>query len=266
MTDTLLRDAGSISQTRTTRNEGEYGILKVERTVPDFDSICGLPVAIRVAKLSALCQALELRCSAIPKNEWHLPMRNPVSEWGYSDNAFPRLGNHRKHEQSNYLMNIMDAVCLAYKKECHFYQFVILQIPSKDLVELSEIYVTRIGQGYAKNGGGLAHHGAGKSNFSKERYNGEDWSEFWDIAEARPMAANLRSADQEWVKRMDEGEKKNAELEGRIALARERQSVDQRIQELLNDPSDKETEAVEVIAEMSMLIYNATRVTAGEDV
>lgn len=132
---------------------------------------CGLPVPIRVAKLGVPCRAFERRCTAVPPALWHQPLTGSITEWGYTNNVNLRLSQHRNHQLSNYFMNIVEATCTAFQPGYKFHQFVVYHIPSEDLVELAKIYITRAGQGYSSNGGGLAHPGAGRSNASKRNYN-----------------------------------------------------------------------------------------------
>lgn len=65
-------------------------------------------------------------------------------------------------------MNLVESIAQAtFNGDYTIKQFIIYSIPDFSMAEFSEIYFTRAGQGYSKNGGGLSYYGAGKSNQSR---------------------------------------------------------------------------------------------------
>lgn len=91
-------------------------------------------------------------------------MPGTFAEFGYSDQAILRLSQHDNHQSSNYLLNLFEVLMVDYLGEdFQLSQYIICEIPAKCLAEMAEIYVTRCGQGYALNGGGLSHCAAGLS-------------------------------------------------------------------------------------------------------
>ncbi|KAK5696434.1 hypothetical protein LTR97_007735 [Elasticomyces elasticus] len=81
------------------------------------------------------------------------PIPGGFSEFGYSYDTEKRLEQHAKHDSSNYLMNIVDALCMIYFPEYKLYHFVMHHVLVRNLAELAEMYFTRAGQGYSRQGG-----------------------------------------------------------------------------------------------------------------
>ncbi|KAI4190036.1 MAG: hypothetical protein L6R41_001055 [Letrouitia leprolyta] len=97
----------------------------------------------------------------------HTPLTAPVVEVGFSGNAIARLADHRKHRNSNYIMNLAQAAFeYKYPNMFHLNQHIIYHCWRETQPWDSEILLTRLAQGYIHNAGGFSHHGAGLSNFS----------------------------------------------------------------------------------------------------
>ncbi|KAI4268096.1 MAG: hypothetical protein L6R38_007959 [Xanthoria sp. 2 TBL-2021] len=110
----------------------------------------------------------------------HVPMVAPVVEIGFSDNVVRRLRDHRRHRRSNYIMNLAQALFeYRYPKQFCLKQHIIYHCFSPDQPWASEIFLTRLAQGYIANGGGFSHHGPGSSNGGAWRRRPEqDWARF----------------------------------------------------------------------------------------
>lgn len=153
--------------------------LNVYQTRSGF---CDLPLPNRVARVMEMFRALQRRCNAVDKREWDDPMTGSIGEFGYTEDVESRLKDHRRHSSSNYLMNLLDALCMTHAPDYAFHQFVIYHIPAAELLELAEMYFTTVGQGYSHNGGGLSHIGAGCHVCSREKYKAADYERFLEYA------------------------------------------------------------------------------------
>ncbi|KAL9008919.1 MAG: hypothetical protein Q9180_009453, partial [Flavoplaca navasiana] len=95
----------------------------------------------------------------------HAPLDAPVLEIGFSDDVRRRLRDHRQHKDSNYIMNLAEALFqYQYPDRFHLKQHVIYHCWAPDQPWPSEILLTRLAQGYTYGGGGFSHYGAGFSN------------------------------------------------------------------------------------------------------
>lgn len=157
------------------------------------ESIGDASIPSRVKSLGVLCRALLRRADEATDQD--VPLRGSLSEFGYTHDPETRLRNHADHIGSNFLMNLVDAICQVYLQDFMLYQFVVYPIPDLDLVELAEIYFTRAGQGYLENGGGFSHALAGGSTNAKKNYDTEEWESFWDYSAATYMDSNKREWD-----------------------------------------------------------------------
>ncbi|KAL8923389.1 MAG: hypothetical protein Q9208_004659 [Pyrenodesmia sp. 3 TL-2023] len=110
----------------------------------------------------------------------HVPLAAPVVQMGFSNSVVSRLSNHRRHEGSNYLMNLAEALFqYEYPGRFCLMQHILFSCWRKDQPWPSEILFTRLAQAYTTNGGGFSHWGAGFSNgVSWRKRPAEDWTRF----------------------------------------------------------------------------------------
>ncbi|KAL9023097.1 MAG: hypothetical protein Q9196_007389 [Gyalolechia fulgens] len=110
----------------------------------------------------------------------HTPLTAPVVEVGFSDSVVRRLGQHRRHQGSNYIMNLAEALFeYHYPGMFHLHQHVIYHCWREIQPWYSEILLTRLAQGYIYNAGGFSHFGAGFSNSSSfTRRSEKEWDRF----------------------------------------------------------------------------------------
>ena len=111
---------------------------------------------------------------------FHAPLSVPVVEIGISNDPEKRLRQHRHHENSNYLMNLAEAVFDVEYPGCfHLKQYVIYACFRPIQTWLSEIALTQLAQGYVEGGGGFSHEIAGRSNgVSNNVVPPKKWTEF----------------------------------------------------------------------------------------
>jgi hypothetical protein len=66
----------------------------------------------RVANVRTFISALRDHLNAIPIGDWSKPLEHPVVEYGYAENSPTRLKQYARHDSSNYIMNVMEAVAV----------------------------------------------------------------------------------------------------------------------------------------------------------
>lgn len=110
----------------------------------------------------------------------YIPLAAPVIEMGFTINTHHRLREHRKHQQSNYLMNLAEAMFKhLYPGSFRLQQLVIYACYRPPQPWFSEIILTQLGQGYTDGGGGFSHYPAGRSNGSAyNKTSTSEWNQF----------------------------------------------------------------------------------------
>ncbi|GAB7353786.1 hypothetical protein MBLNU459_g4169t1 [Dothideomycetes sp. NU459] len=129
----------------------------------------------RAEKLAVFCDALERCCKSIPRDAWNEPMPHPLCEFGYGKFPASRITDHATHSSSNFIMNLFDAICRVNFEGYKIKGYNLYSIPAPYLISLSEIFVTRIGQGYASGGGGFSYALAGDVDSSANDVPTVDW-------------------------------------------------------------------------------------------
>ncbi|KAI6835784.1 hypothetical protein KC332_g5425 [Hortaea werneckii] len=144
---------------------------------------CNYPSLAHAKDLGILCRALKRRCAAVDPTQWDKPLPGSFVEFGFSSQVKTRLEEHQNHINSNYLMNLLEAISKAkLGSGFGFDRFVLYHIHGLDLVELAEVYWTRCGQGYSKNGGGCSYAAAGGSTDSRHSFTASDYDDFFDYS------------------------------------------------------------------------------------
>jgi len=145
----------------------------------------------------------------------HVPLSAPVIEIGFSIDSHDRLKQHARHRNSNYLMNLSEAVFeYCYPKCFRLQQQIIFNCYAKEQPWLSEIVLTQLGQGYTEGGGGFSHHPAGNSNGSAYR---KTTPKEWDRYEAEAFEDGRMDAELDrenaWAERRDREKEEAFEVE-----------------------------------------------------
>ena len=95
----------------------------------------------------------------------HVPLAAPVIEVGFTINPKRRLYEHRHHTNSNYIMNLTEAMFQhQYPGLFRLQQKVIYTCWRDTQPWLGEIIFAQLGQWYTKGGRGFSHYPAGYSN------------------------------------------------------------------------------------------------------
>ena len=105
----------------------------------------------------------------------HVPCSRPLTEVGYSKRPRHRLQHHAKHIQSNYIMSLFHTLMMdVFGKDFRLQQVILYSCWRSGQACLSEVVLTRILQAYTDGGKGLSHYQAGLSNWSANRYVGDE--------------------------------------------------------------------------------------------
>ena len=84
----------------------------------------------------------------------------PLCEIGYATRPQRRLEEHSKHQKSNYLMNLTDAICKWKFPQYKIVQYVVFSVVHFTHASFAEILT----MAYTPTGTGFCHHPAGQSN------------------------------------------------------------------------------------------------------
>ena len=147
----------------------------------------------------------------------HVPCARPLTEVGYAKRPSHRLNNHHaKHVQSNYIMNLFHVLMMdSFGRDFRLQQVILYSCWRSGQAWLSEIILTRMLQAYTDGGKGLSHYQAGLSNWSANRYVGDEvW---YRILEEADVADRL---DQSYNEEVEEQKQRIETLEKRNAMSR----------------------------------------------
>jgi hypothetical protein len=183
------------------------------------------PSPTRVKRVKQFVRAIEKRLAEIPVTEHDEPLALPLSEVGYANGCHNRLDSHAKHDSSNYIMTLVEAVSiwakdqgeLGFDKDFRIPQFIIYNCWQVEQGVIAEIVLSRLCHAYIYNGGGFSHYPAGLSNDTCRAKNPywEGWYELIYYAKDNtPLIANLKR-DRELVRewRIQELDKKRAKID-----------------------------------------------------
>ncbi|KAH7385329.1 hypothetical protein DE146DRAFT_198165 [Phaeosphaeria sp. MPI-PUGE-AT-0046c] len=178
--------------------------------------------AARVSTLRRFCAGIERLFLETPIDLRKTPMRFPPGECGYSKSSHIRLAQHRAHQSSNYVMNLVEDICTylhttkRFKQRFRMHQFIIYLIFRPEQAAIAEIFCSGLLQVWVDNGGGFNAYPAGRSVATAKRVSSHEWEmhERW-VRQMSPIEENMRAqkarAD-EWVKALEwEGEKEKME-------------------------------------------------------
>jgi hypothetical protein len=106
-------------------------------------------------------KAARERMEGLPMNE---PLVRPWAECGYATYPTERLDQYAKHNSSNYLMNLTDAICRLEFPSYRIRQYVVHHIVHYTHAMYDEILASRVSLAYTTQGGGWCHFRAGVSH------------------------------------------------------------------------------------------------------
>ncbi|OMP83207.1 hypothetical protein BK809_0004588 [Diplodia seriata] len=108
--------------------------------------------------------------------------RRPFVETGCTNNAQTRLSQHRRHQNSNRLMNLVEAICKVNFPHLKIHQFVVYDIWQPDQAWAGEIIFDRLSGGWIDEGHGFTFCHAGESVESSTEFTSDEWELWADYA------------------------------------------------------------------------------------
>ncbi|KAJ9652805.1 hypothetical protein H2201_009195, partial [Coniosporium apollinis] len=143
-------------------------------------------------ELRKFCQNMKGWCDEVPEEEKEDPLKKPLAEFGYTNNANVRFKDHAARRHSNYLMNATQAVCRLHFPQFAIERHVIYYIWSADQASVGEVLFHDLGGGYIHTGSGFSHFPAGLSVHSVRSIVESGWNEWTsEAAELSPVLGNL---------------------------------------------------------------------------
>ncbi|CAO2653688.1 Nn.00g030990.m01.CDS01 [Neocucurbitaria sp. VM-36] len=163
--------------------------------------------------LRRLCQGIQNRWLETPTCQHDTPLQYPPGECGYSKNSHLRLAQHRTHQSSNYVMNLIEDICTylhrtrQFKQHFRMHQFIIYLIFRPSQAAIAEIFCSGLLQVWVENGGGFNAYPAGRSVATAGRVSIVEWGghERW-AREKSPVIKNmmiLKERADEWHKALE---------------------------------------------------------------
>ncbi|KAF1850696.1 uncharacterized protein K460DRAFT_327822 [Cucurbitaria berberidis CBS 394.84] len=167
----------------------------------------------RVETLHRLFRGIQNRWLETPASHRDTPFQFPPGECGYSKDSHNRLAQHRAHQSSNYVMNLVEDICTylhrigQFKQHFLMHQFIIYLIFRPSQAAIAEIFCSGLLQVWVENGGGFNAYPAGRSVATARRVSIVEWHshERW-IREKSPVVENMRALKEkvdEWRKALE---------------------------------------------------------------
>jgi hypothetical protein len=177
----------------------------------------------RVETLRRFCQGVLNRWVETPAHLRDKPFQHPPGECGYSKDSHLRLAQHRAHQSSNYVMNLVEDICTylhrtgAFTQRFRMHQFIIYLIFRPSQAAIAEIFCSGLLQVWVDNGGGFNAYPAGRSVATARRVSMDEWSahELWVRGTSR-VVENMRlqqNIASQWLKALDWEEKVAEDVE-----------------------------------------------------
>lgn len=178
--------------------------------------------SVRIETLRRYCDGIQKRWQGTPMPLRDTPFHFPPGECGYSKDSHVRLAQHRAHQSSNYVMNLVEDICTYLHRTGHFqqhfrmHQFIIYLIFRPTQAAIAEIFCSGLLQVWVDNGGGFNAYPAGRSVVTARRVSASDWATHERRARRdSPLDENMRSQREraeewrralEWENAVDEDE------------------------------------------------------------
>jgi hypothetical protein len=167
----------------------------------------------RTETLHRFCAGAQSRWQETPVLLRDTPFQFPPGECGYSKDSHVRLGQHRAHQSSNYVMNLVEDVCTYLHRTKQFvqhfrmHQFIVYLIFRPNQAVIAEIFCSGLLQVWVENGGGFNSYPAGRSVATARKVSAVEWAghESW-VQRMSPIDANLslqRERAEEWLNALE---------------------------------------------------------------
>lgn len=153
----------------------------------------------RVDAFQRFCSGILARWISTPTSLRDTPFPYPPGECGYSISSHARLAQHRAHNSSNYIMNLVEDIFTHLHRtgtlSQHFimHPFIIYLIFRPRQAAIAEVFCSGLLQVWVDDGGGFNACPAGLSVASAKRVTGHEWQRH--VRSARdnsPVVENMR--------------------------------------------------------------------------
>ncbi|KAF1913074.1 hypothetical protein BDU57DRAFT_521762 [Ampelomyces quisqualis] len=167
----------------------------------------------RIDTLRRFCAGIQRRWTETPPYLRDTPMAFPPGECGYSKTSHIRMAQHRAHQSSNYVMNLVEDICTYLHRTKQFvqhfimHQFIICLIFRPQQAAIAEIFCSGLLQVWVDDGGGFNAYPAGRSVATAGRVSAEEWEGYgrW-VRRHSGLEGNLRvqrEKSDEWRRALD---------------------------------------------------------------
>ncbi|KAI9666763.1 MAG: hypothetical protein M1831_001539 [Alyxoria varia] len=175
-------------QTTTWKGDARLGGRKYLSGVKKTNDNINTYVDDRLKELTDFLDSLEGRLASLDPSLDKQPLHPPLVEFGWTINFRQRLSAHRHHRNSNFIVNLFEAVLgVEFQNEFGIEQHVIYHCWKPSQACTAEVFFTRIGQRYIDNGGGFSHIDAALTNDSAHRLiSSMRWARFQNVFAKRP--------------------------------------------------------------------------------
>lgn len=102
-------------------------------------------------------------------------MPYPLADFVYSEMPTYQKCDDKAHENSNWLMNLFEAICKVYHPDYCSRGHVVYLAPAEWLYPLAESFITRLGHGFTRRGNGFGHALARSISPHSAHLSREDW-------------------------------------------------------------------------------------------
>jgi hypothetical protein len=167
----------------------------------------------RIETLRRFCDGVQRRFDETHDLFRDTPFQFPPGECGYSKDSHVRLAQHRAHQSSNYVMNLVEDICTylhsTKRFEQHFcmHQFIVYLIFRHSQAAIAEILCSGLLQVWVGSGGGFNAYPAGCSVATARRVSEVEWAhhQLW-TRQMSPIDENIkvqRRRAEEWQKALE---------------------------------------------------------------
>jgi hypothetical protein len=153
----------------------------------------------RIEALHRFAAGIQSRHLDTPPSLHDTPFQFPPGECGYSKDSHVRLAQHRAHQSSNCIMNLVEDICTyvhctkQFDQHFRMHQFIIYLIFQPSQAAIAEIFCSGLLQVWVENGGGFNAYPAGRSVATARRVSEGEWAshERW-ARQMSPVDENMR--------------------------------------------------------------------------
>ncbi|KAH9871010.1 hypothetical protein J1614_006584 [Plenodomus biglobosus] len=178
----------------------------------------------RVDAFQRFCSGILARWTSTPAFRRDTPFPYPPGECGYSISSHTRLAQHRAHNSSNYIMNLVEDIFThlhrtgTLSQNFTMHPFIIYLIFRPRQAAIAEVFCSGLLQVWVDDGGGFNAYPAGLSVASAKRVTGHKWERHVRSAKDNsPVVENMRGQMErvkQWRRALDLEEVLEGDMDG----------------------------------------------------